>query len=74
MLWTAFKYNDQEPWTNLTMVWEKVGKFNIDFNYDDLSNIDPHERKTKWKYENLGVMPKSNSGKKHLEKYLSSLE
>lgn len=74
VLWTAFKDNDQEPWTNFTMVFDKLGKFNIDFNYDDLSNIDPHERKTIWKYENLGIMPKSNSGKKHLEKYLSTLE
>ncbi|MCS0653439.1 antitoxin YezG family protein [Cytobacillus firmus] len=74
VLWTAFEDNDQEPWTNFTMVMDKVGKFNIDFNYDDLSNMDPHERKTIWKYENLGIMPKSNSGKKHLEKYLSSLE
>lgn len=73
-LWRAFKDNGQEPWTNFTMVFDKMGKFNIDFNYDDLSNINPHERKTIWKYENLGIVPKSNSGKKYLEKYLSTLE
>ncbi|GAB6255106.1 hypothetical protein PSKAS_06280 [Peribacillus sp. N1] len=56
------------------MVLDKIGKFKIDFNYDDLSNIDPLERKTIWKYRNLGIMPKSNSGKKYLEKYLSRLE
>lgn len=73
-LWRAFKDNGQETWTNLTMVFDKVGKFNIDFNYDDLSKIDSHERKTIWKYKHLGIIPKSNSGKKHLEKYLSTLE
>ncbi|GIN95556.1 hypothetical protein J6TS1_14260 [Siminovitchia terrae] len=73
-LWRAFKDNGQEPWTNLTMAFDKIGKFNIDFNYDDLSNIDPHERKTIWKYKHLDIIPKSNSGKKHLEKYLSTLE
>lgn len=45
------------------MVFDKTGKFNIDFNYDDLSKADPHERKTIWKYEHLGIMPKSNSEK-----------
>ncbi|ALA51617.1 hypothetical protein DB29_00789 [Shouchella clausii] len=56
------------------MIFDKTGKFNIDFNYNNLSNIDPHMRKTIWKYKHLGIMPKSNSGKKHLEEYLSTLE
>ena len=73
-LWREFKDNDQEPWTNLTLTLENTGKFNIDFNYNDLSNADAHERKTIWKYKYLGIMPKSNSGKKHLEKYLESVE
>ncbi|MFB6468873.1 antitoxin YezG family protein [Cytobacillus sp. Hz8] len=73
-LWRTFKDNSQESWINFTMVFDKIGKFHIDFNYDDLSKIDSHERKTIWKYEHLGIIPKSNSGKKHLEKYLSRLE
>lgn len=73
-LWRAFKDNGQDPWTNLTMVFDRIGKFNIDFNYDDLSNTDPHQRKTIWKYVHLGIIPKSNSGKRHLEKHLSTLE
>ncbi|WP_147536265.1 antitoxin YezG family protein [Bacillus marasmi] len=73
-LWRAFKDNGHEPWTNFTMVFDNIGNFNIDFNYDDLSKIDSLERKTIWKYEHLGIIPKSNSGKRHLEKYLSTLE
>ncbi|WYQ43575.1 MAG: antitoxin YezG family protein [Shouchella clausii] len=73
-LWRAFKDNGQDSWSNFTMIFDKTGKFNIDFNYNDLSNIDPHMRKTIWKYKHLGIMPKSNSGKKHLEEYLSTLE
>jgi uncharacterized protein (TIGR01741 family) len=73
-LWIAFKDTGQDPWTNFTMVFDKSGKFNIDFNYDDLSNTDPHKRKTIWKYEHLGIIPKSNSGKKHLENYFLKLE
>ncbi|MGD6817094.1 antitoxin YezG family protein [Metabacillus sp. 84] len=70
-LWKAFNKNGQEPWTNFTMIFDKVGKFKVVFNYDELSNRDPHERKTIWKYENLGIIPKSNSGKKYLEKHIS---
>ncbi|MDF2858793.1 MAG: hypothetical protein K0Q87_4644 [Neobacillus sp.] len=73
-LWREFNINGQEPWSNFTLVLDKLGKFKIDYNYDDLTNKDPHERKTIWKYKNLGIMPKSNSGKKHLEKYLAKLE
>jgi uncharacterized protein (TIGR01741 family) len=73
-LWRAFKDNGQETWTNFTMFFDKAGKFRIDFNYDDLTSIDPHERKTIWKYEHLGIIPKSNSGKMQLEKYLSTRE
>ncbi|BBW97519.1 antitoxin YezG family protein [Geobacillus icigianus] len=73
-LWTEFKDNTQEPWTNFTLILDNTGKFKIDFNYDDLSNADLHERKTIWKYKYLGIMPKSNSGKKHLKRYLETVE
>ncbi|MFM9276542.1 antitoxin YezG family protein [Paenibacillus jiagnxiensis] len=73
-LWTEFKDNDQEPWTNFTLTLDSTGKFKIDYNYDDLSNANSHERKTIWKYKYLSVMPQSNSGKKHLEKYLKTVE
>ena len=60
----------KEIGTNFTMVFAKTGRFHIDFNYDDLSEVDPHERKTIWNYSQLGIMPKSNSGKEYLDKYL----
>jgi uncharacterized protein (TIGR01741 family) len=66
--------NNQEAWTNFTMIFDKTGKFKIDFNYDDLSNENSHERMVIWEYEHLRIMPKSNSGKKYLEKYLKTLE
>lgn len=66
--------NNQEAWTNFTMIFDNTGKFKIDFNYDDLSNENSHERMIIWEYEHLHIMPKSNSGKKYLEKYLKTLE
>ncbi|WP_243291874.1 antitoxin YezG family protein [Bacillus sp. FJAT-47783] len=73
-LWREFKDNEQEPWTNFTFILDKEGQFKIDYNYDDLSNVDLHKRKTIWKYKHLGIVPKSNSGKKFLEEYLKTLE
>ncbi|AEN89414.1 MULTISPECIES: antitoxin YezG family protein [Priestia] len=66
--------NNQEAWTNFTMIFDNTGKFKTDFNYDDLSDENSHERMSIWEYEHLRIMPKSNSGKKHLEKYLKTLE
>ncbi|WP_416234872.1 immunity protein YezG family protein [Priestia megaterium] len=34
------------------------------FNYDDLSAADSRARKTIWKYEYLGILPKSKLGGK----------
>ncbi|MFC7393462.1 antitoxin YezG family protein [Scopulibacillus cellulosilyticus] len=66
-LYKEFKNNDQEPWTNLTMLFNSSGKFKIDYNYDDMTNADSHERKVIWKYNYLGISPKSNSGRRKLE-------
>lgn len=73
-LQSVFKENEQEPWTNLTFIFDQSGKFHIDFHYDDLSKTDSHERKTIWKYKHLGIVPKSNSGKRYLEKYFETVE
>lgn len=73
-LWNEFKDNDQEPWSNLTLFLNNEGKFKINYNYDDLSNADSHEIKTIWKYRHLGLLPKSNSGRKYLQRYLESLK
>ncbi|PRZ12363.1 uncharacterized protein (TIGR01741 family) [Laceyella sediminis] len=73
-LWKVFKDDGQEPWTNLTIHLNHSGKFKVHFNYDDLSNANPLEQKTIWAYKHLGILPKSKSGKKFLEKYLQTTE
>ena len=67
-----FRVNKQTPWTNFTLFLDNTGTFKINFNYDDLSSANPHERKTIWKYKYLGITPKSNSGKIFLKNYLES--
>lgn len=70
----VFIDEEQEPWTNFTMIFDNSGKFKIDFNYDDLTNVNSHERETIWNYKHLGIIPKSKSGKRYLEKYFEDLK
>ncbi len=70
----VFAANDQERWTNFTMIVDKTGKMKMDFSYEDLSDRDPVERSTIWNYEHLGLMPKSNSGEIFLQHYLEKKE
>lgn len=44
-LWNEFNKNDQEPWTNLTFILDSSGKFKIDFDYEDLSDKNPRNRR-----------------------------
>ncbi|RID89374.1 DUF600 family protein [Peribacillus asahii] len=56
-LWSEFKKNKQEPWTNLTLELTSDGKFNIDYDYRNLENEDIYEQQVIWKYERLGMLP-----------------
>lgn len=65
-----FKNNNQEQWTNLTFTLESTGKFKVDYDYEDLSNADDHERRVIWEYTRLGLLPESEYDKRILEEYL----
>jgi len=52
-----FKRNEQEPWTNLTLMLESDGKFNIEYDYTDLSEADDYEQQIIWEYLHLGMQP-----------------
>src|SRR5699024_10562659 len=58
-LWTEFKRNNQEPWTNLTFELYSTGKFDIEFDYTILedSNYYHYERLIIWKYKKMGIFP-----------------
>ncbi|MCA0172891.1 immunity protein YezG family protein, partial [Bacillus sp. RAR_GA_16] len=55
-----FKNQKQQPWTNLTLELTSNGKFNIEYDYEDLSNEDSYKQQVIWEYENLGKMPNEN--------------
>lgn len=73
-LWLEFKKLDRSPWTSLTMSFDYTGKFKIEYDYEDLSNADDHERMLVWEYNYLGLVPQHESDKKYLESYIRSKE
>lgn len=70
LLSDEFKNNNQEQWTNLTFTLESTGKFKVDYDYEDLSDADDHERRVIWEYTRLGLLPESEYDKSILEEYL----
>ncbi|BET16686.1 TIGR01741 family protein [Bacillus velezensis] len=68
-----FKLDNQDIWTNLTLILENTGKFSIDYNYDDVlsSQLDDLQRRDVWKYQNLGILPKDEDDRKFIEEYLN---
>ncbi len=73
-LWNEFKNNDQETWTNLTFILESTGKFKIDYDYTDLSDVDDVERHVIWNYKYLGIMPEDDDDKQIVQEYIKSTE
>jgi uncharacterized protein (TIGR01741 family) len=69
-----FKRNKQDLWTNFTLILESIGKFKIDYDYTDLSQIDDYERQIIWEYQNLGIKPPSERKRdvKILQNYLQN--
>lgn len=73
-LWLEFKKNGQEPWTNLTFVFDESGKFHVEYSYEDLSDANDYERFVIWRYQHLGIVPDDDYVKKFIDKYLKSIE
>lgn len=44
-LWREFKNQEHEQWTYLTFILDSNGKMKIDYGYDDVSEINPVEKK-----------------------------
>lgn len=52
-LWNEFKNQNEEPWTNLTLSLQRNGKMNIDYDYSDLSDLNPVEKRKRWESKYL---------------------
>lgn len=71
-LWQEFRNNGQEEWTNLTLILESTGKFKVDYDYTDLSDVDDYEQQLIWEYKYLGIMPEDADDRKVVEEYIKS--
>jgi len=70
-LWDEFEKQKQEKWTNLTLTLNNSGEFNIDYNYNDLSEVDSYEQQIIWEYKYLGIIPEGGRPKAIIEKYIT---
>jgi hypothetical protein len=73
-LYTEYKENNENAWTNFTFSLDSSGKFNIKFNYDDIlkSPFSSGERQIIWEYEVLQIKPTDEKHKKIIDRYLNS--
>lgn len=69
-----YKDNNQEVWTNLTLILEETGKIQIEFDYENVLELSTTERQIIWEYKNLGLIPEDQDYKIFLENYLKSVE
>jgi uncharacterized protein (TIGR01741 family) len=52
-LYNEFIINKMKPWTNLTFSLLKTGLFDIQYGYEDLSNVSYGEQQKMWEQLNL---------------------
>lgn len=69
-LWNVFKEEGREPFSSLTMSLDHTGKFNIEYNYEDLSEADPYEQQVIWEYKYLGTIPQDGREKDFFDEYI----
>ncbi|MDZ5672554.1 TIGR01741 family protein [Bacillus stercoris] len=68
---TEHRNNNGDVWTNLTLTLDSSGKFQLDYNYDDIlaSEFDGYERIAIWEYKNLGILPEDEDDKEFVISY-----
>ena len=66
--------NDQEPWTNLTLILKYPGKIKINYNYEDVINsvISPTQRQMVFEYQHLGLLPQSEINRQFVRNYVNN--
>ena len=69
-LWQEFEDCGEQTWCAFTFYLTKDWKFNIKYHYERNSDISSKERRIRWAYDELGIIPKGKSGKKLLMEYL----
>ena len=74
-VYDCFIDNGQEPWEQLSMSFDSLGKFNIDYDYKILSESEytQIDREVIWAYNQFGYIPEEGTFfRKKLDNYLKS--
>ena len=56
-------------WKTITFYLDRNFRFKVEFEYDIPMEVGSYERQIYWAYNKLGIVPKSNLGKKILNEY-----
>lgn len=75
-LWKEYAQENQDIWTSLTFILDATGQFKIDFEYEDLSEVDDFERQIIWRYKYLGLEPplEKKRARQIFESYIESTQ
>ena len=65
-----FKDNEQNKWYSFTFCLDSNWKFKIKYEYKRNSQIGQLERRIRWAYDELGIIPEDEYEKELLEEYL----
>ena len=71
-LWMEFKNAGETPWCTLTFYLEKDWRFKVKYGYELDREISSLERRIRWAYDELGIIPKEEFEKDLLDEYLAS--
>lgn len=52
-----FVRQEQPSWTSLTFSLSRDGKMNLNYGYEDLSDLDPVEKQNRWEAEHIANQP-----------------
>ncbi|MDQ0221030.1 DUF600 family protein [Peribacillus cavernae] len=70
-LWNEFEQQKQEKWTNLTFTLDHTGDINIEYSYENLSEVDSYKQQIIWEYKNLGIIADGPRPKEIIDKFLA---
>lgn len=66
--------NNQEPWTNITLILKYPGKIKINYDYEDVINsvISPTQRQMVFENQHLGLLPQSEINRQFVRNYVNN--
>lgn len=69
-LWEEFRNAGVETWKVITFHLEDNRRFKVKYSYDLNMEIGDYDRQIRWAYDELGIIPEGDYGKKLLNEYL----